>query len=50
MCCDVTWFVRNDLDVGARSGLGLAGPGMSATLPRGIGMANGTQPVMGFGE
>ena len=44
------WFVGNDLDVGARTGLGLAGPGVSATLPRGIGMANGTQPVMGFGK
>ncbi len=38
-----------DLDVGARTGLGGV-PGMSATLPRGMGLSNGTQPVMGFGK
>ncbi len=40
-----------DLDVGVRAGgLGMVPSGMSATLPRGIGMTNGTQPVMGFGK
>ncbi len=38
------------LAVGARGGFGVAGANVSATLPRGMGIANGTQPVMGFGK